>query len=237
MRSVLIPNDRTLNPSEMDGDTVVMLAAGVQATLPAPGGSVMARIKALGAGCSVICAAGIEDGSGTLTSGALTTTTSAIPVEAGQVIDVGNVETQTDGTQSGWLLLSPIPGKLARVGVHAPVRLATAAALPAYTADSAGVLTADANGALSVDSVATAAGDRVLVKNAASGEHNLVYLVTDPGAAGDPYVLTPAPDSNSAADLPVGSSVYVQAGSTLAGDSFELTTFAGTYLTDALTWA
>jgi hypothetical protein len=237
MRCILIPSDRTLNPSEMDGETVVMLAAGVQATLPAPGGSVVARVKALGAGCSVICAAGIEDGSGTLTSGALTTTTDAIPVEAGQVIAVGNVETQTDGTQSGWLLLTPIPGQLARVGVHAPVRLATAAALPAYTADAAGVLTADANGALSVDSVATAAGDRVLVKDAASGEHNLIYLVTDPGAAGDPYVLTPASDSNSAADLPIGSAVFVQAGSTLAANSYEITAFAGDYLTDAITWA
>lgn len=237
MRCIRVTVDREAYRSELDGETVLMLAAGVQLTLPAPGGSVAARVKALGAGCSIISADGIEDGSGTLTAGSLTTTTSAIPVEAGQVVEVGNVETAADGSQSGWVLLTPIPGQLARVGVHAPVRLATAAALPAYTASASGVLTADANGALSVDGVAVAAGDRVLVKNAASGENNLIMVVTDTGGASAPYVLTPAPDSNSAADLPIGSSVYVQAGSTLAGNTYELTTFAGTYLTDALTWA
>jgi hypothetical protein len=237
LRSILVTVDRTAARSELTGDVVLCLAAGVALTLPSPGGSVSARVKAMAAGCSVVCAAGIEDGSGALTAGVLDTTTSAIPLAPGQVIDVLNVQTASSGAQSGWVLGTPIPGLLARTGVHAPVRLATAASLPAYTADAAGVLTADANGALSVDSVAVANGDRILVKDAALGKHNLIYVVTDLGTAGTPYILTPAEDSNAAALLPVGSSVFVQAGSTLAATTKSLTTFAGTYLTDSLTWA
>lgn len=89
------------------------------------------------------------------------------------------------------------------------VRVATTVALPAVTYDNgvAGVgatLTANANGALpSIDGVGLSLGNRVLVKNQASAIQNGVYVVTDLGDAGSPFILTRSSDAN------VGSSTGV----------------------------
>ena len=85
---------------------------------------------------------------------------------------------------------------------HEAVDLATTAALPAntYNNGSSGVgatLTANANGALSVDSTLTVVGNRILVKNEANGSRNGVYVVTQVGSAGTPYILTRATDFDS----------------------------------------
>jgi len=83
------------------------------------------------------------------------------------------------------------------------VRLATSAALAAVTYDNgtAGVgatLTADANGALgAIDGVTPALSDRILVKNQASGIENGIYLVSDLGDAGTPFVLTRSTDADN----------------------------------------
>lgn len=69
------------------------------------------------------------------------------------------------------------------LNVHTAVRLATIAALPAYTQAGAGVgatLTATSLGALTVDGVLTALGNRILVKNEANSK-NGVYTVTTAG--------------------------------------------------------
>jgi len=86
---------------------------------------------------------------------------------------------------------------------HEAVDLATTAALPAntYNNGSSGVgatLTATANGALSVDSTLTVATNRILVKNQATPAYNGVYVVTQVGSAGTPYILTRASDFNTA---------------------------------------
>src|SRR5215831_4352906 len=109
--------------------------------------------------------------------------------------------------------------------VHAAVRLGTVAALPTnvYNNGAAGVgatLTASANAALSVDGTAVVANDRILVKNEATAANNGIYVVTQTGSAGAPYVLTRATDANSAGaanpnKLGNGSYVLVQAGSVL----------------------
>jgi hypothetical protein len=85
---------------------------------------------------------------------------------------------------------------------HEAVDLATTAALPAntYNNGTGGVgatLTANANGALSVDSTLTVAGNRILVKNEVAGANNGVYVVTQVGSAGTPYILTRATDFDS----------------------------------------
>ena len=82
---------------------------------------------------------------------------------------------------------------------HEAVALATTAALPAntYNNGTSGVgatLTANANGALSVDSTLTVVAERILVKNEAAGANNGVYVVTQVGTAGTPYILTRATD-------------------------------------------
>ena len=85
---------------------------------------------------------------------------------------------------------------------HESVALATTAALPAntYNNGTSGVgatLTGNANGALSVDSTLTVVAERILVKNEATGANNGVYVVTQVGSAGTPYILTRATDFNT----------------------------------------
>jgi hypothetical protein len=85
---------------------------------------------------------------------------------------------------------------------HEAVDLATTAALPAntYNNGTSGVgatLTANANGALSVDSTLTVVANRVLVKNEVTQANNGVYVVTQVGSAGTPYILTRATDFDS----------------------------------------
>jgi hypothetical protein len=82
---------------------------------------------------------------------------------------------------------------------HEAVNLATTAALPAntYNNGTSGVgatLTGNANGALSVDSTLTVVSERILVKNEVAGANNGVYVVTQVGSAGTPYILTRATD-------------------------------------------
>jgi hypothetical protein len=85
---------------------------------------------------------------------------------------------------------------------HEAVSLATTTALPAntYNNGTSGVgatLTANANGALSVDSTLTVVTERILVKNEATQANNGVYVVTQVGSAGAPYILTRASDFNT----------------------------------------
>jgi len=85
---------------------------------------------------------------------------------------------------------------------HEAVDLATTAALPAntYNNGTSGVgatLTANANGALPVDSTLTIVAERILVKNEVAGANNGVYVVTQVGSAGTPYILTRATDFDS----------------------------------------
>lgn len=104
----------------------------------------------------------------------------------------------------------------------APVRFASAAALPAYTY-AAGVITANANGAAAaVDGITPVAGDRMCLRNGAAGLDNGIYVYTSIGAAGAPFILT------RAADLPVGANAAgiffsVEEGTTL-GDKMLLCT-------------
>jgi len=114
--------------------------------------------------------------------------------------------------------------------VKASVRLATAAALPAYTYDNgtSGVgatITANANGALSVDGATPSATNRVLVKNETAGNapYNGVYVVTTVGDGSNPFVLTRSLDMNEAAEF-AGSFFFVEEGTANADNGFVCTT-------------
>lgn len=107
------------------------------------------------------------------------------------------------------------------------VRLATTAALAANTAAGTGVgktLTADANGALSVDGVAVAVGNRILVKDEATGEDNGIYVVTDAGSAGTAYVLTRATDADQNVEVTAGMFMFVAEGTVNADTGWVLIT-------------
>jgi hypothetical protein len=120
----------------------------------------------------------------------------------------------------------------------ASVRLATAgAALPANTR-SGNVLTASGNGALTIDGLATAINNRVLVRNEATGANNGLYVVTDPGSAGTPWILTRSTDADVSTEVTPGLFTFVEEGNTMAASSWVLSTAAPITLnTTALSFA
>jgi hypothetical protein len=123
---------------------------------------------------------------GTFTNVAMTTgTITTAPVNSTDIVN----KQYADAIASG-------------IHFHESVDLATTAALPAntYNNGASGVgatLTGNANGALSVDSTLTVVANRILVKNEAAGANNGVYVVTQVGSAGTPYILTRSTDMDS----------------------------------------
>ena len=107
------------------------------------------------------------------------------------------------------------------------VRVATTGALPAVTYNNgAGTLTANANGALSIDGVTLSTNDRVLVKDqggVASHVENGIYKVTSTGGAGSNFVLTRAPDADTAAELTGGTFFFVEEGTANADNGYVAT--------------
>lgn len=84
---------------------------------------------------------------------------------------------------------------------HQPVNYASTTTLPAYTYNNGtggvgATITANANGALSLGGGSPTATQRVLIKNEVSGNaaYNGVYVVTQAGSAGTPFILTRATD-------------------------------------------
>lgn len=106
---------------------------------------------------------------------------------------------------------------------------ATAAALPAvtYANGSSGVgatLTANANAALSVDGASPSVGNRILVKDQASGLQNGVYTVTATGSGSAVFVLTRATDYDTSAEITDGTFFFVQQGTANADNGYVMTT-------------
>ena len=112
--------------------------------------------------------------------------------------------------------------------VKQSVRLATTAALPAYTPAGSGVgktLTADANGALSVDGVAVAAGNRILVKSeAASHADHGIYVVTQTGDGSNPFILTRSTDADQNVEVTANMFTFVEEGTANADSGWTLIT-------------
>jgi hypothetical protein len=107
-------------------------------------------------------------------------------------------------------------------------QVATTGALPAntYANGTSGVgatLTATANAALTVDGYAVATGDRVLVKDEATGANNGLYVVTQPGTGATPYILTRDPEMDAAAEF-AGAFIPVEDAGTANANSLWLCT-------------
>jgi hypothetical protein len=97
--------------------------------------------------------------------------------------------------------------------------------------------------ALVIDGVTVSAADRVLVYQQTTQTQNGIYVVTDTGSGSTNWVLTRSSDAdtyviNSAAGLSEGSTVFVQQGTTGAGETYTCNT-AGviTFGTTAITFA
>lgn len=86
-------------------------------------------------------------------------------------------------------------------------------------------ITANSNGALTLDSVAVLQGDRVLIKDELSAQtNNGVYVVTQPGDASHPFILTRASDFNRTSNIPEGCLVPVVYGTVNATSLWCLST-------------
>jgi hypothetical protein len=118
-----------------------------------------------------------------------------------------------------------VDGARSGLDIKASVKLATNAALPAYTYSS-GVITASADGALSVDGLTPIATNRILVKNETSSNapYNGIYEVTDTGDIDSPFVLTRTSDANDNAEVTPGMFTFVEQGNTWADSGWILTT-------------
>lgn len=94
---------------------------------------------------------------------------------------------------------------------------------------AAGTLATSFEDGDTIDGVVLATGDRILLKNQASGIENGIYVVAASGAP------TRATDADTAADLPTGSLIGVSEGTANADRVFILTTNAGYVIgTDAI---
>lgn len=133
-----------------------------------------------------------------------------------------------------------VDAKLNGVSWKNPVRLATFVALPAYTASGSGaahILTANANGTLTVDGKLTVLGNRILLKNGASGKDNGIYTVTTEGTAGAKFILTRAVDFVEESQI-LDATVVVEDGSEYQDHIFNLTNNPTEAVVDTneLTW-
>ena len=108
------------------------------------------------------------------------------------------------------------------------VRAKTATALPAntYNNGASGVgatITGNANGALPAqDGVTLVVDDRLLVSEDTT--KNGIYVVTQVGSGGSPFILTRATDADTAVKVTAGMSVMVEEGTEYANEHWTLTT-------------
>lgn len=138
-------------------------------------------------------------------------------------------------TDTGFTYLSANAAAWVRVNDGLPwkpnCRAGTTTTLPAntYANGSSGVgatLTGNSNGALSAqDGVTLVVNERLLVKNESTGANNGIYVLTQVGTAGAPYILTRGTDADSGAEL-VNAVVKISEGSTLADTEYQCTTNA-----------
>lgn len=123
------------------------------------------------------------------------------------------------------------------------VAWATTGALPAntYANGASGVgatLTGNANGALPNQdtSVVPVAAQRGMVRNEAAPANNGIYVVTQVGDAGTPYILTRATDLDASAEFS-GATVKISGGTSLANQYWQLIPVTTHNVgTDAVTW-
>ena len=162
---------------------------------------------------------GTVPAAGTFTNAAMTTgTVSTAPASSNDIVNKSYVDT---------LVASGIH-------FHQPVRVESPVNLVAtYNNGTAGVgatlTNADTQAALVIDGVTLSVADRVLIYEQTTQTQNGIYVVTDVGSGSTNWILTRASDADtyvisSANGLSEGSTVFVQQGTTGAGETYTCNT-------------
>ena len=191
-------------------------------------------------------------GSSTLTLGATTTAIAGMTQLTVDNVDVnGNTISTTD--TNGDLVLSPngsgdvsvnsskitnvtdptsdqdaatkayVDGVANGLDVKESCEYATTANLAATYNNAAGTLTGSSNGALQVDGYTVSTNERILVKDQTTQTQNGIYKVTTVGDGSNAFVLTRAPDADTASELTGGTFFFVEEGNTNADNGYVAT--------------
>ncbi len=173
-----------------------------------------------------------------LTNSSITLGTTSVSL-GGTALTLGgltSVAVTQDPTSALQLTTKQYVDTLVASGIHfhQPVRVESPTALTAtYNNGTAGVgatlTNAGTQVALVIDGVTVAVNDRVLIYQQANQTQNGIYVVTDVGSGSTNWVLTRASDANtyvinSASGLSEGSTVFVQQGTTGAGETYTCNT-------------
>ncbi len=145
-----------------------------------------------------------------------------------------------DGT--AWFSLASENWVLNQIRYVSPCLVATTANLTAaYSNGTAGVgatlTNSGTQAGLSIDGVTLAVGNRVLVKDQATGLQNGVYTVTNTGSVSTNWILTRATDYDGSAQTIRGDVVSVISGTTSSVSLWMLTSSITTIGTDSFTFA
>lgn len=127
--------------------------------------------------------------------------TASVSMGNQKITNLANPTSSTDAATKGYtdLIAQGFTQK-------ATATVATAAALPSCSYDNGvsglgATLTGDADGALTVDGYVVEDDDIVLVRLQASAEHNGLYVVTQAGDGGSPFILTRHTQMDTAAEF------------------------------------
>jgi hypothetical protein len=97
-------------------------------------------------------------------------------------------------------------------------------------------LTSTVNETLTTDGANPTVGQRVLVDSQTNPTENGIYSVTDTGSGSTPWILTRATDADTIGDLPDGTFVFVDNGTTKADTGWVLITQVSEIGTDPQVW-
>jgi len=144
--------------------------------------------------------------------------TGDVDVNNSKIINVSTPTADNDAANKAY-----VDGVVNGLDVKESVAVATTGNLSATYDNGAGTLTASSNGALSIDGVTPSASDRVLVKDQTTQTQNGIYTVTTVGDGSTAFVLTRAPDADTAAELTGGTFFFVEQGTSNADNGYVAT--------------
>lgn len=141
-----------------------------------------------------------------------------VDVNNSKIINVSTPTADNDAANKAY-----VDGVVNGLDVKESVAVATTANLSATYNNGSGTLTAGSNGALSIDGVTPSQGDRILVKDQTTQTQNGIYTVTTVGDGSTAFVLTRAPDADTASELTGGTFFFVEQGTANADNGYVAT--------------